>query len=118
MIGLGHGRGQVQHIAIGGTRDGRVPAYRVGGPPGRRRLPAHGRVPAVHDPHHAHRHLRHRRRPSSTRAPCSPTRCRRFAYRGAGRPEAAAAIERAMDLFAAEIGMDPIEVRRRNLVAS
>jgi carbon-monoxide dehydrogenase large subunit len=38
------------------------------------------------------------------------------AYRGAGRPEAAAAIERAMDLFAAEIGMDPADVRRRNLV--
>ena len=39
------------------------------------------------------------------------------AYRGAGRPEAAAAIERAVDLFAAEIGMDPAEVRRRNFVA-
>src|SRR5499427_11006088 len=38
------------------------------------------------------------------------------AYRGAGRPEATAAIERAMDLFAAEIGMDPAEVRRKNLV--
>ena len=33
------------------------------------------------------------------------------AYRGAGRPEAAAAIERAVDLFAVEIGMDPAEVR-------
>ena len=39
------------------------------------------------------------------------------AYRGAGRPEAAAAIERAVDLFAAEIGMDPAEVRRRNFIA-
>jgi aerobic carbon-monoxide dehydrogenase large subunit len=29
------------------------------------------------------------------------------AYRGAGRPEATAAAERAMDMFAAEIGMDP-----------
>src|SRR5258708_9394596 len=38
------------------------------------------------------------------------------AYRGAGRPEATAAIERAFDLFAAEIGMDPAEVRRRNLL--
>src|SRR5262249_17802646 len=38
------------------------------------------------------------------------------AYRGAGRPEATAAIERAMDLFAAEIAMDPAEVRRRNMV--
>jgi carbon-monoxide dehydrogenase large subunit len=38
------------------------------------------------------------------------------AYRGAGRPEATAAIERAVDLFAAEIGADPAEVRRRNLL--
>src|SRR5205807_6897760 len=40
------------------------------------------------------------------------------AYRGAGRPEATAAIERAVDLFAAEIGMDPAEVRRKNLLAA
>ena len=39
------------------------------------------------------------------------------AYRGAGRPEAAAAIERAVDLFAAEIGVDPVEVRRRHPAA-
>jgi len=38
------------------------------------------------------------------------------AYRGAGRPEATAALERAIDLFAAEIGMDPAEVRRKNMV--
>ncbi len=38
------------------------------------------------------------------------------AYRGAGRPEATATLERAMDLFAAEIGMDPAEVRRMNLL--
>jgi carbon-monoxide dehydrogenase large subunit len=36
-------------------------------------------------------------------------------FRGAGRPEATQAIERAMDLFAAELGLDPAEVRRRNL---
>jgi carbon-monoxide dehydrogenase large subunit len=38
------------------------------------------------------------------------------AYRGAGRPEAAAIMDRAVDLFAAEIGADPLEVRRRNLL--
>ena len=40
------------------------------------------------------------------------------AYRGAGRPEAIFAIERAVDLYAAKIGMDPAEVRRLNFVAS
>jgi aerobic carbon-monoxide dehydrogenase large subunit len=39
------------------------------------------------------------------------------AYRGAGRPEATYAIERAMDALARRIGMDPAEVRRRNFIA-
>ncbi|HKN95718.1 MAG TPA: molybdopterin cofactor-binding domain-containing protein, partial [Pseudonocardiaceae bacterium] len=38
------------------------------------------------------------------------------AYRGAGRPEATYAIERLMDELAAEIGADPMEVRRRNWI--
>ena len=38
------------------------------------------------------------------------------AYRGAGRPEATFAVERAMDLVARELGMDPAEVRRRNFI--
>ena len=37
-------------------------------------------------------------------------------YRGAGRPEAAYAIERAIDAFARKAGLDPVEVRRRNLI--
>ena len=37
-------------------------------------------------------------------------------YRGAGRPEAAQAIERMMDLIARELGLEPAEVRRRNMV--
>src|ERR687894_714301 len=39
------------------------------------------------------------------------------AYRGAGRPEAAYYVERAMDLLADEAGFDPVEVRRRNFIA-
>src|SRR5215472_8546313 len=38
------------------------------------------------------------------------------AYRGAGRPEATYAIERIMDELAAELGMDPLEVRERNWI--
>jgi carbon-monoxide dehydrogenase large subunit len=38
------------------------------------------------------------------------------AYRGAGRPEATFAIERAMDELADELGLDPIELRRRNWI--
>ena len=38
------------------------------------------------------------------------------AYRGAGRPEATFAIERIMDELAVELGMDPLELRRRNWI--
>jgi carbon-monoxide dehydrogenase large subunit len=38
------------------------------------------------------------------------------AYRGAGRPEATYVLERAVDLFAREIGMDPAAVRRKNFI--
>src|SRR4029078_1178935 len=38
------------------------------------------------------------------------------AYRGAGRPEATYAIERAMDALAAEVGVDPMELRKRNFI--
>lgn len=38
-------------------------------------------------------------------------------YRGAGRPEAAFLIERAMDALADELGLDPAEVRRKNFIA-
>jgi len=38
------------------------------------------------------------------------------AYRGAGRPEATFAVERMMDELAAELGMDPMEVRRKNWI--
>lgn len=39
------------------------------------------------------------------------------AYRGAGRPEAAYLIERALDLMARELEMDPAELRRRNFIS-
>jgi len=38
------------------------------------------------------------------------------AYRGAGRPEATFLIERLIDLLAVELGTDPVELRRKNLI--
>ena len=40
------------------------------------------------------------------------------AYRGPGRAEATSLLERSMDMLAAELGLDPVELRRRNLIAS
>ncbi len=38
------------------------------------------------------------------------------AYRGAGRPEATFLVERLVDVLAATLGMDPVELRRKNLI--
>ncbi|MCA1825627.1 MAG: xanthine dehydrogenase family protein molybdopterin-binding subunit [Myxococcales bacterium] len=38
------------------------------------------------------------------------------AYRGAGRPEATYLLERLMDLSAKELGMDPVDIRRKNFI--
>ena len=42
--------------------------------------------------------------------------CTLTTYRGAGRPEATMVTERMFELAAAELKMDPIEIRRRNLI--
>ncbi len=117
MLNLGHGRGQIQDVEIGGSREGIIEAYRVhvlqdsGAYPRmgavlpfmtRTMLTGVYTIPVAEF------------RSDSVVTNTTPT----VAYRGAGRPEAAAAIERAVDLFAAEIGMDPAEVRRRNLIAA
>ena len=117
MLALGHGRAQVQDIAIGGTRDGNVLAYRLevvqdaGAYPAigaflpfltRMMAPGTYSIPKI----------------SASAVAVATNTTPIGAYRGAGRPEATAAIERAMDLFAAEIGADPAEVRRKNLVAT
>jgi aerobic carbon-monoxide dehydrogenase large subunit len=115
MLGMTHGRAQRQVVKIGGTRDGRILAYRLeivqdtgayprmgGFLPFLTSLMAAGPYDIGHV-ETAYQVVVTNATPIS-------------AYRGAGRPEATAAIERAVDLFAAEIGMDPAAVRRINLV--
>jgi aerobic carbon-monoxide dehydrogenase large subunit len=116
MLALGHGRGQIQTITVGGSRDGKVLAYRLQIVQDAGAYPAIGAflpfltglmAPGTYDiPKVEHSSVGVVTNTMST-----------VAYRGAGRPEATAAIERAMDVFAAEIGMDPAEVRRKNLLA-
>ena len=47
----------------------------------------------------------------TNKAPVSP-------YRGAGRPEAVFAMDRILDVAARESGIDPVEIRRRNLITA
>ncbi len=115
MVGMGHGRGQWQTVKIGGDRDGKVKAYRLNVVQDSGAYPALGAflsymtrtmTSGVYDIPEVQFNAK------SVVTNTTPT----VAYRGAGRPEATAAIERAMDLFAAEVEMDPAEVRRANLI--
>jgi len=116
MMALGHGRAQVQYLTVGGTRDGKITHYQLHVIQDCGYFVEMGAILA----------------PFMTRPMASAVydipniECRTTsvvtnaavttAYRGAGRPEATAAAERAMDLFAGELGMDPAEVRRVNLI--
>jgi carbon-monoxide dehydrogenase large subunit len=116
MLGMTHGRAQQQTVTIGGLRDGTVLAYRLevvqdGG--------AYPKIGALlplltllmtSGPYDIPR-------AESVAVSVVTNTTPTGAYRGAGRPEATAAIERAMDLFAAEAGVDPADVRRKNLLA-
>lgn len=115
MVGLGHSRAQRQHVEIGGDRDGTIRALRVhivtdvGAHPLMGPMLANNTgalapevyaIPAV----------------SWSSTPMVTNTVPLVSYRGAGRPEAAALTERAVDRFAAELGLDPVAVRRRNLL--
>jgi aerobic carbon-monoxide dehydrogenase large subunit len=113
---LGHGRGQLQEIELTGRRDGTFVAVRA------RVLQDCGAYPrlATYLPNMTrmvltgpYRIPRLAFEASSVVTNTNPV----VAYRGAGQPEAAAALERVIDVFAREIGMDPVVLRRRNLVA-
>src|SRR5829696_5126544 len=115
MLAMTHGRAQVQEVELAATRDGRITGLRA------RLLADGGAYPADATP-----------MPSSTRYmasgvyriakvevawECAATNTTPVAaYRGAGRPEATAMVERAVDLLAARLGIDPAELRRRNLI--
>ena len=113
MNAMGPGRGHVHRFVIGGTRNGDLTHYRLdvlvdSG--------AYARIGAflpmftlpmtvgVYDIPNVETGAR------SVITNTTPTE----AYRGAGRPEATLTVERAVELFAAEIGMDPIQLRRLN----
>jgi aerobic carbon-monoxide dehydrogenase large subunit len=115
LMAMTQGRAQLHHIKIGGDRDGRIKAYRLdvvqdsgaysrmgGFLPMLTNLMAPGvyDIPAVEANYTA---------VVTNGTPIA-------AYRGAGRPEAAATIERAVDWFAAEAGVDPALVRRLNFI--
>ncbi|NND76024.1 MAG: xanthine dehydrogenase family protein molybdopterin-binding subunit [Ilumatobacter sp.] len=116
MIARPHSRGQIQFVELGCTTDGRFTDLRV------RILNDAGAYPNVGA-----------MLPGLTRnmatgpylipalefdiAVAVTNTTPMGAYRGAGRPEATALLERIVDMAARELDIDPIEIRRRNLLA-
>ena len=115
FINMVHGRNQIQDVTIAADRDGRVKGLSVdivadvgAYPAVATWLPRYTIEMASGTYDIAKIAVRFRSVATNT-TPGGP-------YRGAGRPEAIQMIERMMDLLAAELDMDPIAVRRRNLI--
>lgn len=115
LLVMPHGRAQEQKITIGGTKDGTVLAYRIEITQDAGAYPKAGAflpmltILMTPGPYHIPRAEAWSASVVTNTTPVG-------AYRGAGRPEAAAAVDRAMDLFADAAGVDPAEVRRKNLL--
>jgi len=115
LVAMGHGRGQIQDVELGATRDGKLVALRAaivgdgGAYPGMGAfLPFLTRMMA--QAVYVIPKIEVNARAAATNT--TPT----TAYRGAGRPEATAMVERMMDILAGELDLDPAELRRRNLI--
>lgn len=116
IISMGHGRGQHASIQAAVRKDGTVLALKaeffadLGAYPGdysiltvdstASMISGTYAIPAITTVVHAVK---------TNAVPTGP-------YRGAGRPEACYCIERTMDAIAHELALDPVDVRRRNLI--
>ena len=115
LVVMTHGRGQVQDVELGARRDGTITGLRVRALADTGAYSARGAfIPMVTQfmASGAYRIPRIEFRPVVVVTNTTPT----GPYRGAGRPEAAALVERAVDLLADELDIDPVEVRRRNFI--
>ena len=114
LLCMPHGRGQVQNAALGLRHDGTFVGLDVSVVADAGGYPMVGAVipnaTAVMAPG-PYRFAKVRAQGRAAATNTTPV----GAYRGAGRPEATAMIERLIDLAGAELGLDPIEIRRRNL---
>lgn len=115
MLAMGHGRGSTHHVKLGADGDGHIKAYSV------RALQDSGAYPAMGT------FITSNLRNSGTGVYDIPVASVQGtslttntnstnALRGAGRPEAACDIERAIDRLGVRLGIDPVEIRLRNLV--
>ncbi len=117
MVALHHGRAQHISFTLGGTSDGRLLAYRIEMLQDSGAYPVLGAfLPNLTASMSSGVYAIPRIEAEGRSVVTNTTPITSF--RGAGRPEASQAIERAVDLFAAKADLDPVEVRRRNLIPS
>lgn len=114
---MNHGRAQIHDIEMGATSDGRITSLRVHALQDAGAYPLYG----SYMPHFTRRMAsgpyaipRIEFRWKSAVTNTTPV----HAYRGAGRPEATVGLERTLDMLAAELGIDPVEIRRKNFFAT
>ena len=114
MVNMTHGRAQIHEIELGARRDGTIVGLRVDLLANMGAYPMATYVPSMTQTmlSGAYRIPRIACRGRSVVTNTTPV----APYRGAGRPEATALLERSMDLLASELELDPAEIRRRNLI--
>ncbi len=113
FLAMGHARSQLNRVRLGGSADGNLTHYRLeiaqeagAYPEGVSFLPYFTSIMASG--------VYTFEQVAASWVSVATNTAPIVAYRGAGRPEATATIERAIDAFAREIDMDPAEIRRKN----
>jgi carbon-monoxide dehydrogenase large subunit len=116
MIAMTHGRAQVQYVELGLKRDGTFTGMRcrVIGDAGA--YGGFGGTLAMGSTRSMAQAVYHIPKIGFDVVVALTNTTPTGAYRGAGRPEAASLVERIIDMAADELGMDPVELRRKNLI--
>jgi carbon-monoxide dehydrogenase large subunit len=115
LVAMHHGRAQRIDFTIGGSRDGHVEALKMkilqdaGAYPGIGAFLANLTAMMASGVYQIPKIAIEVIAVVTNTTPTGPVR-------GAGRPEATQALERAIDLFAADCGIDPADARRRNFI--
>ncbi len=116
MLALSHGRAQVQYVELALKRDGRFVGMRCRMIGDAGAYGGFGGILVLGQTKIMAQGVYHIPEIAFDVAVVATNTTPMGAYRGAGRPEAAAFIERIVDMAADELEMDPVEIRRKNLI--